>query len=93
MLIIKNEVINTTDKETLFICVIELEKLLKLKITGNNKIPAPAGEGTPVKKFSNHGLLVTTEETLNLANLKQQQITKRSVASQPKFPYIFNSHI
>ena len=50
------------------------EKFPKLIIIGNNTIPAPAGDGTPVKKLSKIVFLTMLDVRLNLANLKQQQI-------------------
>ena len=37
-------------------------------------MPAPAGDGTPVKKLSKTGFVTVLDVRLNLANLKQQQI-------------------
>ncbi|MEY3170833.1 MAG: hypothetical protein RL765_880, partial [Pseudomonadota bacterium] len=46
-------------------------KSLNNKINGISNIPAPAGEGTPVKKLSLHFSLFIFDPKLNLANLKQ----------------------
>ncbi len=50
------------------------EKSPKLIIMGNSIRPAPAGDGTPVKKLSKIGFLTMLDVRLNLASLKQQQI-------------------
>ena len=50
------------------------EKSPKLIIIGRSTMPAPAGDGTPVKKLSKTGFVTMLDVRLNLANLKQQQI-------------------
>ena len=50
------------------------EKFPKLIIIGRSTMPAPAGDGTPVKKLSKIGFVTMLDVRLNLANLKQQQI-------------------
>ena len=86
MLIIKKEENNIIHKDKFSTLFSKYEKLLRLTMTGNNNIPAPAVEGTPVKKLSRKGLLGDSDKTLNLANLKQQQMIKISVTSHPILP-------
>ena len=69
------------------------EKLVKLNMIGRSKIPAPAGDGTPVKKFSNKEFWELFDEILNLASLKQQHTTNIRARTQPMFPYLFKSQI
>ena len=50
-----------------------VKKLVKLIIIGSKTTPAPAGDGTPSKKFIFHESAISELEILNLANLSAQQ--------------------